>query len=532
MSGQSVTSVAVSSGIRRLDPADGLFLRAEHLDQMQRYAAELSRTGALAGGPGTVYGYRLELSGSSLRASAGLAIDASGRPLRSLERIDVDLGDLDTTGPNRIWVVEVLATDPIASGNEPVYADLCATGCGPEASIRPWLDDAVQVRVRAQTLEGSWPNASPERVQNAMVSAYLEQERRAGGPWLTPSTVGSSGGAVPPLTGWPWWAALPAVEPTPSAVALGLLARIGGTWVLDVWSARRDRMAGAPENAWQGHLSQRPRAVFQAEVLQFQDQLTAETVTSPPEVPLTEYFVELPPAGFLPVPDAGLPEHGDLRRDELIAHYYFGDAVQVRLHECSADVALTAVTLAQHLDRIPLRAEGANERVQSVVDIWLPTIAADLDGLRTTRYGWMSFTRAPRLDEGRVRPRVQTQPVAVRVVTAPRTRDRYVTAAAAAAAEDPVAVLDFTAESWEVTHDETAERVVQAIHDGVDAGGAFTAVELLATSAAAAGEPLVAARARALAERLGLGGEEAAVAVFSARLDGPDAVFLMVRRRG
>src|SRR4051794_11371870 len=82
----SSDSVAVSTatgGIRRLNPADGLFLRSEHLNQMQAYSRELSLAVGIAGGTGVAYGYQLSLTGSELTATPGLAIDAAGMPLRT-----------------------------------------------------------------------------------------------------------------------------------------------------------------------------------------------------------------------------------------------------------------------------------------------------------------------------------------------------------------------------------------------------------------------------------------------------------------
>ena len=55
-------------------------------------------------------------------------------------------------------------------------------------------------------------------------------------------------------------------------------------------------------------------------------------------------------------------------------------------------------------------------------------------------------------------------------------------------------------------------------------------MDVVATTADPAGEPLAAARARALAGQLRLGDTELPSAVYSTRGDGADAVFIMVRR--
>ena len=52
--------------IARLNPFDGLFLRAVHLQQIQLYTQALARALGAAGDPGVVYGY-----GVALAAAAG-----------------------------------------------------------------------------------------------------------------------------------------------------------------------------------------------------------------------------------------------------------------------------------------------------------------------------------------------------------------------------------------------------------------------------------------------------------------------------
>ena len=550
---QSVDSATASTGLRRLHPADGLFLRAEHLDQIQTYARDLAQVGALAGGTGVVYGFTLDLDPDRERvgAGAGLAIDPSGQALRSLSRLEADLAGLERDVVGRVWIVEVVAAPPIPSGNEPVYAAACATSCGPDSSIQPWLDDAVELRVRAETLTGDWVNANAEHALSALVSAYFERERRRGAPWLTPA---SAGAAVPPLNTRPWASAAPAAAPGPAAVPLGLLARIGDAWYLDVWAARRDRVLTPPAAAWAGRLSLRPQPVFTAQLLQFEDQLAAGSLD--PDHPLTARFVELPPAGYLPLP----VDRGDQSLDTWL-DAVFGGTVQLRVARCSADVAVSAVGLAQHLDRIPLAAR-ADPPV--AVGILVPDILADLPAVATADYGWLAFVREPRV--GRIsRPDRQAEPVpaatpsapetvpaepptapaepppapaeppaapetatvAAHVVEAPASRARYRQRVETAAAEAPTARVRFAGDGWDLAADAAALR---RLRKAVEEGGPYSAVDVVATTADPAGEPLAAARARALAAQLRLGDTEMPSAVYSVPGDGADAVFLMVRR--
>ena len=112
---ESVGQTTSSSGLRRLHPADGLFLRAEHLQQIQDYARELFRTGALAAGTGVAYGFELSVNDSQLQVKPGLAFDPSGQPLRTQVAVTLDLGKL-TVRPGRFWVVGVTSAPPQAAG--------------------------------------------------------------------------------------------------------------------------------------------------------------------------------------------------------------------------------------------------------------------------------------------------------------------------------------------------------------------------------------------------------------------------------
>jgi hypothetical protein len=522
---QSVTSAAASMGIRRLNPADGLFLRAEHLDQIQTYAGELALLGACGGGSGVVYGYSLELSGDTATAGLGLAFDPSGRALRSRAALTVDLSGLERPVPGRIWIVEVVAAGAIPGGSEPVYSSVCATSCGPESSIQPWLDDAVRIRVRADSLPGDWVNAPPRKALSAIASAYFDRERRSADPWLTPT---SANGAIPSILGRPWQTPSPNAAPAPGAVPIGLLAWIDDNWVLDAWSARRDRMTTPPEAAWPFHLGLRPQPVFTAQVLQFQDQLADHPVGIKPA--LTERFVELPPAGFLPWPENQPQEDHE---DWLTAA--LGDALELQIVHCPPDFAVSAVGLAQHLDRIPLTGYPEN---RPQVLILVPDMPADLPAVRTDRPGWVAFVRQPDVQADRSQPRPQSQSqsqsqprpqqasVGVHVLTAPSARTRYRQVVEVAAQADPVMRVDYPEQGWQLL---TSADELEALRGPIAELGPQAGVDVLATTADVARQPLAAARARALTAALGLDAEGRTGGVYARQLDGDDAVFLLVR---
>jgi hypothetical protein len=113
------------------------------------------------------------------------------------------------------------------------------------------------------------------------------------------------------------------------------------------------------------------------------------------------------------------------------------------------------------------------------------------------------------------------------VVEAPSSRARYPQRVEAAAAGTPAAEVRFAGSGWDVGADAAG---VRKLRRAIDKGGPYSSVDVVATTADPAREPLVAAQARALAARLGVDGTETPGAVYAIRRDGPDAVFLMVRR--
>jgi hypothetical protein len=429
--------------IVRLNPADGLFLKAEHLNQMQDYARALSLAIGLGTGSGVVYGHGLEISNSTLTATAGLAINPSGHPLQTSEllRISVASDDLPALDPDGFWVVEIIP-DSDTTGTENAYGAVCADPCEGVDSIAPWARYLVRLRLRPDVLTGL--DAHPDARRNWLASAYFERERRKGQPWLVPGErLPGAPGTVAPLNSRPW--AEPGTEPTDVAVPLGVLVRIDGELVLDTWTARRELSGPPGERRWDGHLARRSWPIFLAQILQFQDQLRSESLASatvskslvvdhraeavdkyiasiPPAVAnweavkelkatwfgaeapyevsatgrnLLEVGVnELPPAGYLGITIQDVEGRAEVSR-------VFADTVDLRFCEVRADYVAGAVQAAQHLDRIPLDP-ASDPRPQ--VDILVPSRSADLDGLKTDAYGWVAFVRNSWADCGAQTP--------------------------------------------------------------------------------------------------------------------------------
>lgn len=431
---------AVGAGpIIRLNPTDGLFLKAEHLDQIQNYARALSVAVGLGSGAGVVHGYGLELASKVLTASAGLAFSTSGHALQSSEllRISVETDDLPALEPDGFWVVEIVPEEDTV-GAENAYGAVCADPCEGVGSIAPWARSLVRLRLRKDELLGLGARTRARR--NWLASAYFERERRRLQPWLVPGErLPGAPGTVPSLSSRLW--SEPGGEPDGSAVALGVLLRVEGELVLDTWTARRELSGPPGVLRWDGHLARRSWPVFLAQVLQFQDQVRGENLaltavdhravvdrraeavekyiaSIPPAVAnweavkefrknwraaegpyelkvegktLTDIGIdELPPAGYLELTGAGDEGRAEVTR-------IFADAVELRFCEARADAVADAVQSAQHLDRIPL---DPTADPKPRVDILVPSRSADLEGLTTSAYGWVAFLRNSRPDCG------------------------------------------------------------------------------------------------------------------------------------
>ena len=414
-----VLQAAADSGITRLNPSDGLFLRAEHLDRMQGYTSELALAMGLACGSGVVYGYPVTLTDKVLTVGPGLAIDPSGQPLHSTTSVNLTLPDITS---DQCLVVQVTKGDPYFHGTDKVYGNLCDDPSSP-ATIQPWADEGVIVQV---VVPNAFPDGSgaPSLVHRRswLASRYFAQEHPTATPWLAP------GADVLRL---PW--SEPTPQPTPDAVALAALLPLSASWVLDVWMVRRDIGGPLAKRDWQWRLGLRPWDVFLAQVLQFQQQFAdiAAAPTSSPDdekrrqlindalaaynaltvkpkklgqaltdlhdaqrlvaspvgpVVLPDHFYDLPPAGFLPKPET-VTDCSDYYQ------YFgqlFGQDVRFQIFDCSADFALRAVEQAQHLDRIPLTASTTEK---PKVDVLVPSQAATGAG-----YSWAAFVRRPMSD--------------------------------------------------------------------------------------------------------------------------------------
>ncbi len=417
----------VGGAFERLNPVDGLFLRADHLNKMQQYTADLAAAVGAGLGPGVAYGFKCTLSeqNDAVQVTGGLAF-AKGRPLRSTQMASFSLKELSHKATD-FWVVEIVSASWLF-GSEPVYGGLCEDPCGKGSGIRPYATEGIELRLRHETFPGGGDGLQKLH-RNRLASYYFERERRYGGesapspnaPWLLPVD-----GHINPIVDHPWSDGTGSWDD--DAVPLGVVWNDGEKWQLDVWTARRDLGDPTPAAAWQWRLGWRPRSVFVAQVLQFQAQLAdlpvgeriepsanqqkavecleaikkraraermiadladcARLISQGEFVSLADLgFDELPPAGYLPFHVSSSIEEMQQAADEL-----FGPKVVVVARECRADYVAHAVEEAQHMDRIPLNHPLGPE---PVVDLLIPR--ADLVDLKATdgidSYGWVAFVR-------------------------------------------------------------------------------------------------------------------------------------------
>lgn len=446
------SGTVVTDGFRGLNPVDGLFLRADHLDAIQTYARSLTVALATATGPGVVHGLGVTLDQKSgtIDVSPGLAITPHGQPLLLNSSVRIPLiGNLPPRpSPDGFWRVE-LHPARVTSGSAPVYGSLCNDGCadGAGATIQPWRDEGVEIRFEPQVMPGLDSVRSPQR-RNWLASQYFERERKAGGPWLTPAAQNQS---VPDLLSDDWDNATPLAAE--AGVPLALLQQVGkeASYILDMWAARRLVDGPQASTAWRNRIAMRPWSVFLAQILQFQDELARLIGVGEPDsrvrdriskehvlllnqfikaaAPLRESatlrsvhvregkedfdkkydvaklileetsttYSEAPASmstlGFLELPPAGYIPTANPPRDKALEdelRSLLGQPVEFQFRYLRADQIADEVLAAQHRDRIPLDPIG---EPAPTVDILVPSEPADKAELRAKAYGWVAFVR-------------------------------------------------------------------------------------------------------------------------------------------
>ncbi|MFI9386600.1 hypothetical protein [Kutzneria sp. NPDC052558] len=401
--------VDLSGGVTRLNAQDGLFLRAQHLNEMEDYAKALATLVGRGGGPGVVHGYDLSLDQAKLQITPGLAVDHVGMPLVSDQVGSLDLTHLPAAG-NTYWRVDLVPGPPVASADENVYGTVCDDACN-GGTIQSNLTEGARVQLVPVTLPGLDAQVAKDQ-RNWLASKYFESER-TGGQWLRTDDG---------LNNHPWHAGAP--QPSElNSVPLGVLWRGTNGVQVDQWIARRELVESPAGRLWGNRLGMRPESVFLAQISQFQAQLadvlgdpvaassiaqvvqwldaartgvtqhdetkpvqllssaiSALSGTAPADAaPVTlpdRGISELPPAGYLPV----IGTDSGVEQDVQALFGQLGQYADLNFVYCPTDFVAEHVRRAQHRDRIPLQ-----EGNPASIDVYVPEDYREL--------GWVAFVR-------------------------------------------------------------------------------------------------------------------------------------------
>ncbi|GIM91577.1 hypothetical protein [Paractinoplanes toevensis] len=353
----------------RLLPFDGLFFRARHLDLLQDYVRALSADSARAGGPGAVFGLDVTVDGTKIAVAPGFAVTGEGRLVVSTQAVTTDLPAAPAAG-NAAWLIQATHEEVDGDPDELTYTRLPGQASAEGGRRSSTKIERLAVRVSTVTVPAGVPAGD---LRSELAAARFAAERPAQGlpdSWSPPPPPSTSDG-----------------------VPLGLLLRAGGAWIVDVWSVRRDRTEPLPEQRRQWSLGLRPAAAADAGLRQFQAQL-AELLAAGGELFRSEAdavtlsslgFVELPPAGFLPLLD------GPVQPTALRAP--FGGGPEVRVFACAEGTARARVEGARHLDRISLRNPGPPPAVDVLVPGAWSAPAADGSVTIVPAAPWAVFAR-------------------------------------------------------------------------------------------------------------------------------------------
>lgn len=377
--------------LTRLHFFDGRLLKGDDLTVEQDAERALAMLIAQSGGPGVAWGLDVDQSGETLIVSAGLAFDPAGRPLLLPSTVQLSIADLLGTGttattgestgssafgPCALGLPVQATVDPVASatpylltvgwlegycGTMDIYGAACEQACV-SGTDRPYRIDGVVFRLRPLQLSSPLPSSqsvtmAAEHLRSRIASAYFADERAAAGPALSAASLSSlawcHGG----------------VEPSGPDVPLAMVVRMGSTTVfVDEWAARRERLQPPARTGFDGRLAMRTRAVWDAQIAQFQcelaDRLSQGGLPSTSRRLIDAGIVELPPCGYLPV---------DQGSDVVsLVTAMMGAGVDLRFVAVPADAVANELEIVTHRDRISLLTGLDGPDAKAPVDILVP----------------------------------------------------------------------------------------------------------------------------------------------------------------
>lgn len=300
----------------------------------------------------------------------------------------------------RIYVVE-LCPGEAEEGEAEVFGLRCKDACS-STLVSPTVREHVRVSLTPLALEELAGELAklPGRgqglaLQSRLASAWFRAEDAARGSLLGRVGLADEG-----------WCGAPS-KPSRDCLPLGLLIASGKGFDVDQWIARRERIDPPARRHWLGAMKMRPYQDYLAQILQFQCQLAHRLSDGEPQDlvavaadaaliervesgqlseadraallvrlrssaagPTTRSsgdrrlaglgFVELPPAGFLPIEPSG-PDGVPIEEQMRL---WFGDAVNLEFVGVREDELGEAVESAQHRNRIPI---DGTETVQILI---------------------------------------------------------------------------------------------------------------------------------------------------------------------
>ncbi|HTN85606.1 MAG TPA: hypothetical protein VL242_18030 [Sorangium sp.] len=450
-----ITVISSSGQLKRLRYFDGKFLRASDLELEQAHARRLIQQSNQAGGWGVVHGLSVSAgpSAAKLSVSHGVAIDREGRVILLESPVELDIAELiaSSQGPAPVGATSApgggawgpctappatpssTATSDVdlylvtvgwtqgACGEETVYGQICSDPCA-NGTERPYFIEGAILRAvplaLAPAITSTQVAFDRTHLRSRIAAAYFRREAAEVASLISGTGLGAAT--------WCQGAELP---PGRSDVPLAVLGRRGGaTELLDIWTARRDRIEAPPRRYRAFRMRMRPWDVFLAHVLQFQchlrDVLQATPATPPPVDPcagerelvknalgafggvfdllrehgvevdaaqlealkralgeleaakdkasagerlgvlLRRGIVELPSAGYLPV----VPGQ-DVERQ---VRQLLGEGLDLRFCVTTEDYVAHALETAQHMDRISLVQGLDDPEDRPKVDVLVP----------------------------------------------------------------------------------------------------------------------------------------------------------------
>jgi hypothetical protein len=379
--------------LTRLHFFDGRLLKGDDLTVEQDAERTLAMLLAQSFGSGVAWGFDVGRTGEALAVSAGLAFDPAGHPLLLPSDITLSISDLlgsgsvatgsgDTTktsafGPCVLGLPVEVTVDPVASstaylltvgwiegycGTMDVYGAACEAACI-SGTDRPYRVDGVVFRLRPLQLTSPLPTSASvlltsTHLRSRIAAAYFADERTEAGVAISAASLASGawchGGAAP----------------NGSEVPLALVVRFGtSTGFHDEWVARRERLDEPPARiGFDGRIAMRARAVWDAQVAQFQCQLSDRLGTgglpSGTQRLIDGGIIEVPPCGYLPV-DQGA---------DVVAQVtaMMGAGVDLRFVPVPVDVIPHELETVQHRDRISLLSGLDDPTAKPPVDVLVP----------------------------------------------------------------------------------------------------------------------------------------------------------------